>query len=513
VDEIVQVSIPFLLFLVITAFCLTLSLWAAASAAMRIAEHGGTHRAWTMVAATLLPPAAAAAALGPIMGWPQLQPVIVVVPILILAGTWSNMMTLRDQGLQLKLLHMPVLAFNASLAGIYSVRAVQELAGFDLGTWGTAITGGHSLLQTWVGQTNSSAQTIWLHLPFLMPLWLQYRWTHKLVLTISSVFSLALLGLLTLLMPLAYQRAEQFRQPLDNSSLEDLPMMGVKVNWGDRILSEDVRDRWRSQFMGMGADCMVIDVSPELFSDQDLFTQTKNEIELARRHGIEIALICRPPMEFSWLPASNLQDFSREMAKLQWLAAERLEPDLLVLFAGPFGRLRSLTHDSPTIEEWREKIVRSAQEAKQANKKVAVAVAFENLAPHTRKLFAALAKDDSPIDVLSFFVHSTNLEAKRRRELFVTLDLWCSETDTEKPIWILEAGASPRETGGELGQWYFLDALIQDARRRNQVRAFCIDALSDGLNSFGITTTAGRPRLAYRKLQNLIFGDKARPPK
>ncbi len=506
-------SIPFLLFLVTTAFCLALCIWTAASAALRVAEHGGTHRAWTLVAATLLPPAAAAAALGPLLGWPELQPLIILLPILIIAGTWSNMMTLRDQGLHLRLMHLPVLAFNASLAGIYSVRCVQELAGFDLGTWGTAITGGHAILQTWVGQSQSAAQTVWLHLPFILPLWLRYGWTHKLVLAISSTFSLAMLGLLILLMPLAYQRAEQFRQPIDNSSQANLPMMGVKVNWGDRVLKENVRDRWRSQFMGIGADCMLIDVGPELFNDPDLFTQTKNEIDLARRHGIEIALICRPPMEFQWLPASNLREFSKEMAKLHWLAAERLDPDLMVLFAGPFGRLRSLCHDSPTIEEWQEKIIRSAQEAKQANSSVKVAVALENLAPHTRKLFAALATEDSPVDVLGFMIHSKDLEAKRRRELFVTLDLWCTETATEKPIWIFEAGASPRETGGELGQWYFLDALIQDARRRDQVRGFCIDALSDGLDSYGITTAAGRPRLAFRMLQDLIFGHKAGPPK
>ncbi len=496
---------PFALFMLLTGFGLALCIWTSATAATRVTEHSGTHRAWTFVAATLLPPATACAALSAVFGRPELQPIIVLLPILIIAGTWANMMTLRDQGLHLKLLHLPVIAFNTCLAGIYAVRAGQELSGFDLGTWGTAITGGHSLLQTWVGHRQAGAQAIWLHLPFLLPLWLRYRRTHFIALSISSMMSLAMLGLLVLSMPISYQRAELFRQPPANSLPIILPQLGIKVDWGDRILPDSTRDHRRSQFLGLAADCLVVDVGPELFTDPALFRQTQAEIELARESGAEIVLICRPPLEFQWLPATDLSAFCNEMRKIHWQAAEQLDPDLLVLYAGPFGQLLQLSKEFPTIDQWHEQILRGVREVKRANANVRVAVAFENSAAHARELFSRLAADGSPLDVLGFLIHATDLDPVELQDQLPNIDQWCAESETVKPIWIFEAGASPLTTGGELGQWRFLKGLLQNAARSNRLEGFCIDALRNGIDSYGIIANAGRQRLTYRKLRDLLM--------
>lgn len=503
-------------YLIVTLVAVALCIWAAGSAVPRVQEHEPRHRLWTLIGAALLLPTFAAAVLSVPLGQPMLAYGAILLPAVVVCGTWSNIMTLRDQHLALKILHLPIFLFNAALVGLYAVRVTQDFLAEDLGTWGSALTLAHVEVQTRVGCDAAASNPIWLHLPFLLPLYLRFRWYHVAALTTAGVLSTAMLVMLFAAMPMAYNRASSYRNPPPQDSwpipsTQASPTsrpsprvrpVGVKAPWGLQVLSTTTLRQVRDALLDLGTPTVAVDVSADTFADERLNGQLARELAWARKHNMPVVAICRPSRSLHVLPSASLEDLRRELAQTQWLAAENLKPALLVLFAGPFGRLAATTQESPTIDAWLQAIARSAREARQANPDVKVAVAIESLAPHAAELFRRLRADDSPADL-----DVVGLSVFPRQRLMPDLDKHLSRlcglvtgSAGSRRVEILEAGCSPHETGGELGQWHFLMRVLALANRVDAIQAVCIDALSDPGSTRGLLTWTGRRRLAFRLL-------------
>lgn len=509
------VTSSLVLFLALTAATVALCLWAAASALPPADGHGGSHRAWTLLAALLLPPVALATALAGTPRFAQLMPVGAVLPVLVIAGTWSNVTTLRWQSWWVKVLHFPVMVFNATLAGLYALRCVQDLSGIDLGDWGTAITAGHAALQVRIGHASATDNPIWLHLPLLLPICLRYRWYHRIVLLLGSALSVVLLSLLVAAMPAAFHRSQSFRAQPNEQALVLPPSLGVgaKVPWADRLLDDDDRQRWRDHVLDLGVDHVAIEVTAASFDDPLLGMQLQQEIAFARSHGLRIVVLTAPERSFALVPARDLRELSLSMSRVHWLAAEKLQPDLLVLYSGPFGRLAKMTAQIGTIAQWTETIRRSAAEARQGNPDVKLAVAIEGRAPHDEELFRKLRADDSPVDVVGLNVFPGAQRLGELQDGLRLLGRWIERSPGNKEIAIIETGACPQTTGGELGQWQFLTTVIRFAAV-NGLRFVCIDALCDRDTAHGLVARDGHLRLAYEELRlSLHLTRSPRPPK
>ena len=507
-------SSALLLYLLFHAIAVTMCLWAAASAARRIEEHGRSHRLWTFAAATLLPPVTAACVFAMPLDQPLLRLAIAVLPLLVLAATWSNVMTLRDQGVLLKILHLPLFAFNTTLIGLYTVRALQDLGGVDLGDWGTALTGGHTLLQTWIGQPHAEVQPVWLHLPLILPLWLRFTWLHRLALMLCSTVSFAMIAVLLTMMPLAYHRAEGYRKETTSpTSMREGQRVGVELAWAERLMPREERLELRSFYAGLGVSALTVEIGPELFEDDGLLTQTREEIAFAQQRGLYVVVVCLPPLHFGWVPAADIQELNRELAKVHWLTAEKLAPDLLVMYAGPFGRLASACARIGTIEQWVDLIDRATEEVHQANADVEVAVVLDNRGPHAEELFLRLVDETSTIDLVGISLFPDKLTRRELELAISTLDRWFRLDGGDKPIWIMETGACPQSTGGEVGQWNFLAHVLSWTAGHPRLSGVCIDSLIDSNTSRGLLAGNGRPRLAYRRLRDILFREEATPPR
>ncbi len=238
-----HVTLSLFLYLLLGGFCTVLSLWTAASAAIRAPESQVSHRFWAFLAASLLPPAIAASVLGVALGQDFVTPIAITLPVLVLAGTWANTITLRVQGFGLRLLHLPVFVFNTLLVGIYAVRIIQDLCGADLTVFGTTVTGAYGLLQDRVGQIGADSNPIWLHLPFLLPVCMRYGWPQKTALVLSSSIALSLLTVLVAATPFAYTRAKSYWDATPPTPVlsPDFPV-GVQVPWTDRVTPLEQRE-------------------------------------------------------------------------------------------------------------------------------------------------------------------------------------------------------------------------------------------------------------------------------
>jgi len=520
-----DVTPSMLIYWIVTLVAVLLCIWTAGSAVPRVREHDGLHRLVTLVGAALLLPIFAVATLAVPLGHPEFGYGAILLPTVVVCTTWSNLMTLRDQRWLIKILHVPTLFFNATLVGLYSVRVIQDFLGEDLGTWGSALTIAHVTLQTQVGSATAATNPIWFHLPFLLPLCLRFRWYHVMTLTISGTISAVMVAMLFVAMPMAYTRADSYRdpRPMDSrlahgeqvsptqqASREARPV-GVKAPWGLGLLPASTLWHVRQALMELRTPTVAVDVSADTFADDRLNDQLAQELAWARERGMSVTVICKLSASLQMLPSATVGDLRQKLAETQWLAAENLRPSLLVLFSGPFGRLTAATNESPTIDEWMTVIAQSAREARQANPKIKVGVAIESLGPHAAELFRRLRAEESPVDVVGINIF-------QRQRLIPDLDKdlsrlrrWIERSAGGRRVEILETGCTPHEAGGELGQWHFLVRVLAMANRVEGIEAVCIDALSDPGTSRGLVTGAGRRRLAFRLLND--SANDARPGK
>ncbi len=500
-----HVTLSLFLYLLLGGLCTILCLWTAGSAALRVPEHGGGHRFWAFLSASLLPPAVAATVLGVALGHDLLTPLGILLPVLVLAGTWANAVTLRGQSVALRLLHFPVFAFNTLLVGIYTVRIAQDLCGADLTVFGTAVTGAYGLLQDRVGQIGADSNPVWLHLPFLLPICLRYQWPHKIALLLSSAVSCGLLAVLVTAMPFAYTRAKSYWDA-NPTAVEMSPgfNVGVQVPWALRVAPLEQRQLWRQQILELGARSVTFVARPDLFEDHALLDQVEEEIAYAREQGLEIVALAMPPPELLLRPAKDVVDLGEAMAPLHWLLAEKLSPDLLVLFAGPLGQLTHFTTRPGRIDEWMEVYRLRATEVAQANSTVRVAVSLESRAPHAAEMFRRLKASESPVHVVGLSVFPGHHTMDEMEGCLDLLALWCERAPGDKPVRVLETGASPYSHGGEKGQWNFLQTVLEFCAKARNVTGATIVNLTDREMAFGLLAADGRRRYSWHRLRSLL---------
>ncbi len=494
-----------LLYLAYQGFAALLCLWAACSALQNVREHDPLHRVWTLLAALALPLVFGAVMYGHLAGPRTLLWAELLLPVVAFATTFVNVVTLHSQGFALKLVHLPVFVLNAALTGIYTLRVLQDWLGIDLGIFGGSILHGHGLLQGWIGQRDAASNPHWLHLPLILPLWLRYRFTHEATLLAGSVIASAFVGLLATRMPIAratvagYRTATADEDP--TSQLTRSLHLGFALRGIENAGSAEI-DRWQDQLARLNAASITVELVPEVVEQPDRLARIAAALAPLRR-ARELVVIVRPPARFLGVPARDLNELSTAMAKAHWLAAEQLEPNVLVAFIGPFGSLADAMASPPTLERWQQTITRTAGEIRNANAKVKIAVAIDHAAPHTRELFHWLVSAKSPIDLVGFAIlphEQTYAEVSGDLDMF---ERWTRTVELQKPVRVLLAGTSPHACGGELGQWTFLASVLAFAQRVPAIHEVAIASLSDTRDPTGLTAHLGQPRVAFDRLVEL----------
>ena len=501
------------LYLLLGALCTIFCFTTAASAAIRVPEHRRKHRLWAFLAGSLLPLTVAGTVLGTALGYRVLTPLGFVLPGLVLVGTWANMVTMRRQSIGVRLLHLPVFAFNTLLLGIYAVRLAQDLCGADLTVYGAAVTAGYGLLQHRVGQIGAESNPIWVHLPFLLPLAVHYQWPQKIVLVASSTLSCCLLAVLVAVMPFAYHRANSYwNADPPTPELKAGFTVGVQMPWAIRIAPLSRREMWRQQVLVLGVKSLSFVARPDLFEDKELLRQVREEISFARDNNLEVIAVAMPPAQIYLQPTLDVTRLGEAMAPLHRMLAKELSPDILVLFAGPFGQLVPFATRPGTIDDWLNVFHRSTEVVRRADSSVRVAVSLESRAPHAQELFRRLKANDGPVDVVGLSVFPGKHTMDEIQAGMEMLTQWCVRVPGDKDVRVLEIGASPHANGGERGQWHFLRAALVFATRTRTVTGATIVSLIDEDMAFGLLAADGRRRRSWSGLHEFL-NPSAKPPR
>jgi hypothetical protein len=496
------VSTPLLIYLCVTACALLLCLWAGTSAIFTDVErHGGMRRGITVSAAfgSLLVTGTAAVAIA--VGSPRLILAATALPVLTLCAAWSNLFTMQDRNLAGKFFTLPLLVYNLLLTGVYATWCLQELAGLDLGAWGAALVAGDAFVQAHVGHATALESPTWFHLPLVLPINTGLLAGAATGLGFGLGSFLVMLFVMVMPHATAHSRSYYHAVPRD---LAPVPChLGVKVPWGDRRLDGPMRERIRHRLQHLGVAFVTCDVGGPTFDDPILLEQVTAELAWARETGLEVTAVVQPSPRFRTFPAASLTELREDMAHTQWLAAEKLSPDLLVLFAGPMGRLDLVVTAAPRLEDWLAAISRSAGEARQANQDVRLAVSIDRNDSVGEELFRFLKADDSPVDAVGLSIFPGDRSLMAMETDLERLERWCVRTPGDRPVRVVECGCIPQVNGGERGQWNLINRVLRFAADSPTIDHVSIDSLYDPHRNLGLINWIGRRRATYLELVKL----------
>lgn len=505
------------LYVLLCSFAAALCLWAFCSAAPAIGEHGRWHRAWTLASGCLLPIVTPAVVAGHLLDLAPAHALLFLMPPLVIACMWSNATTLKAQGLGVRLLHLPVQTWNGLLCGLYTITVARDLLGVDVGDAAATLGAAFVDLQVWIGDPSAERDPCWLYLPFALPLWLAYRWHHVLVLALASLCSTALVVLFASALPDASLRTHSFRGEFaaetGEASHGSRVVCGAVEPWTERLLGTARATAFLAHRRDLHAEVVATVATTDLFADDALVQQTREQFRRAREEGHATWVLTTPARRFEHMPARDLDELAADVSKAQWLAAEQLQPDWLLLYVGPFGRLATQMVVPATVDDWLARIQRSAAEARQANPRVRLAVALEHRAPHTKELFERLHAQSSSVDGIAFVVAPGRGTRDEAQQILRTQKAWCVRSTGSKPLWFLVEVGSPASLGGELGQKRWLESVLADCLGFPHLEGVLLDALVDHGSGAGLWTREGRARPAVPAVRRLLTSPEPATPR
>lgn len=490
---------PLLIYICITAACALLACWVSASALLTEPEVSGLHRGVAVVGSLGAILVVGTAMVTQHFGLTSMHWVTSFLPAVCIAAAWSVMLSMKSGGMGTRLLSFPILVYNLLLAGVYTTITLQEIGGISLGGVGATLASADAFVQTRIGHPAALENPNWYHVPLVLPLGTGLAAIGST--TVATAVATVLLGAFGMALPHASSHARSYHEStaaqLDETSSDQL---GCKVPWGTADLTEVEKLGIRNHLGNLGARWVTFETDLAALRDPGRQLQMREEIEWARGMNIKTCVITRPAARFFAFPASSLLELSSDMSEAQQMAAAKLNPDLLVLYAGPFGRLARLLSNPAGVSEWLDVIARSANEVRKSNQTIQLCVSFDAVDSQAHSMFAQLRGGGAHVDVVGLSIYPGERSLDQVETDLDVLRRWLNGGGSD-PVMVIECGAVPQVHGGEAGQWSFLSRVLALGQGEIEIDVVCVDALVDKHRDRGLLTFSGRRRMAYEQLQ------------
>ena len=508
-------STALLLYLIYSGFALLMCLWAFGSALPRSEDHDVGHRWLLLMSSVVLPLCVLSATAGFLVGRPETAAALLVAPLLVLSAITANTITLHRQGFFRRLLHVPIAAWNGTLAIIFLLRGGLDVAGIDVVPETLAILNAHAHLQTHVGSIDATSWPLLMHLPILLPL-ASSRGSaaNDLALFAWSSTSACLLALLALHMPFALKQVESYCSDtlsVDRALPElrsDLHVgVGLELVTENRLgpsLDDDIALEARIHALGqLRPDTVFVSVRPEDVIREGLALERLVALkDRCTRNDQRLVVSVRPSERFFRVPARDLAEFGGSVAEAHWAVAESIKPDVLVLYTGPYQELSTIIATPVSISEW---VDRFAQDAKQVCSRAPdtrTAIAISSRARHAEDLYRRLVAKTSPVDLiaLSLRLEESTFEDLERR--LTTWRDWAQRIPGDRRLLALCPRSVPVLVGGETGQWIAIRRLLLFGQRTPRVDTIICGTLS--AEPGGLLGPFGRRRIAFSRIGSAL---------
>ncbi|MEZ5990167.1 MAG: hypothetical protein R3F30_13820 [Planctomycetota bacterium] len=479
------------------------------------------HRHFGLIAATsiLMLPAFLAATLGSITGWGPLLALHPLLPILCLTATWANLKSLRRASAGIWLLIVPITVWNVLLAVLYGMRLLVVLGNVDLGHNAQSLLTAFAFLQRNLGSRDAELLPVFLYLPLVVPPFIEASGLRLTINGIAGFLSASLATLFLALLPGAFSwnltlrkpgsnlevetrgdLALSMRLPLDGKGLESPMPKAFDLLGNVRGLSARLV---RAEELGLTA--LELPVSADLVNDAKGLAELKEQARLVREAGLELIVSVQRSSKWRARHRIHPKAFQKAMMDAQWILAEHLKPDALVLYSRPFGpRMRALIGDVE-VAEWKRMIEESLTVLRRAHPDLRTIVDLELPTDEAQALYEALNSDGNSLDGFRFVIASDLVHATPAVRSLLKLGGWLASVPPQKQVGVVVETPAPLGFAGAVAQELQLRRVFAYATRHGMVQTVGFGRMFDdrqGLN--GYWDARARPRLALLALREML---------
>ena len=426
-------------------------------------------------------------------------------PLLCLLAAWLHFHALREAPLLIKFLSLPVFCFDILLGAVWAIQLLHLAWGIDLGGDLMSTMTAGVLMQHTVGHPEALFLPVLVHLPLLLPPFRVWGRPGGLLTMLAAAAPAAcMLGLWVYYMPAANRIATSYRA--------DYPPGEIRLRSDQRILLRHGPGDWSTDFAGCreadrkllekaGAGGVLLMAPGEILEDERALAALVEEARWARSRKLEVAVAALPAT--AWLDGDpGLESLAEKMKALHWTLAVKVAPRLLVLWWEPVLLGVERLPVNPPLALWIKLIRKCSEDIEAGFPEILTSVCIGSTGKEGRRLFAALAASDFPLDRPGFTVVPFLYDRQEFDSWMSHIDRWIAAAGSGKKYAVLRAGTSPPAVGGEPGQAAAIAMVLRWAAGNRSITRICIHSLRGYDEDLGLVNPRGRPRPAFDLLRS-----------
>ncbi len=521
-------SIQNLFFVAYTTLALVLCLVSAAISISSVKWIGRRHALLVIAIGVLTGPFFLAAAVGSLDGYGPLSLLSPFLPILCAAACYANWRNLPYQSFGTRLLTVCVCIWDLFLFGLYLLRALQTLGHFELGEVGSSLLTSLALAQTSVGGSGAELLPVFLYVPLLLPPFASEGKGTVLPCAVSGFLASFMTGLVLIYYPSAASITTAMREPTESRPLS--PARNVRLSatvdaesdgkgfglatWLAATGSTPEFEGRVTRAKDLGLRRLRVTVSADALKAPERFARIERNCAKIRELGLSMTVVTRPSPLLTKTDGIGSEAFARHMQEAHWTLAERIKPDLLVLFSQPYGEEIAGTLGRLPVAHWSRLIEDCAAAIHKGHPKLACGIELDASHDFGKELRGALTRKESGIQRI-LFVMDARLSSSRGLERgLLELEGSLSSGLATKGIAIVGRPPAGLGLGGEAAHVRFVERLIQFADAHKEISDLDLGPLFDssrGLNGYFDSRDRAKP--AMKRLLQLVLGLREPAPR
>ena len=447
----------------------------------------------------------------------------VALPALALAAAMTNLAHMSGVGTGARILACPTLCWNLALAWIYGARLCAEVFFVDGGPLASIPLVAASLAQNVVGKSGAEAAPVWVWIPLLLPTRVGVA-APLLTRTVAALTASLLLGVIGLAVGPAVGILRQHAGTSSGSTGAQRGDIETSIRIGDerwlapRLASmiggddsEESIARDLERAIAVGVSEVEFGIRADLVDDAERLGRIEVADARAGRHGRVWRV--RGAGLADMAIAMHPKTYVERMRHAHWILAERLQPDLLVLFDRPYSNATRAAVGNLEPKKWREIMVEAAQHLREGKPRQKTAVVLGVPNPRGREIWRALA-DGRDIHELRFRIEGNDFSGDQAARACLALQGWLAEQPPQVAVTIDANPPTPISFGGPEAVDNYFTRVLELTTTSKAVAKLCIGRIRDeqlGMN--GLYTNMGRRRSLVERLPAMLRGAGMTPPK
>jgi hypothetical protein len=221
-----------------------------------------------------------------------------------------------------------------------------------------------------------------------------------------------------------------------------------------------------------------------------------------RSKGLRVSIVVEAPAQADGLPRSR---FQKVMQEAHWILAERLKPDLLVLYSQPDGADTLAAAGDLPASIWAKMIQDAVTTLQKGFTGQATAIELTIPLRKSRDIFMLLSQGNRGLDQVRFRVDEGGLDLPGVSRALIELGGWLARSPTHMEVSLAASPPTPLSLGGFGAQTGHLEKVLGFATGQPLVSNVCLGPMLDGRRDMnGFWDNRDQPRPCVPRVYELM---------